>query len=188
MSYDKTQGVINDSQPYQQIGNNTVASTTLGIWSHDIFLHQVRIRLVIGSTAEKVLDGVFHYTEPFIFWRRPGRDWSLNQRWLWEGRLSTCVPNTSSGALVEYPRVSLSVKPSLLRDLWPEFLDGKILLMSCRVLIMEQFLGPTRWIPANSKRKSVIMNILCAGLDGRIKSHTCHQKQIAPTVLLPTGW
>ena len=38
MSYDKKQGVMNDSQPYQQISNNTVASTTLDILcSHDIF-------------------------------------------------------------------------------------------------------------------------------------------------------
>ena len=55
MSYDKKQGVMNDSQPYQQISNNTVASTTLDICSHDIFSHKKK------GAEEEVLDGVFHY-------------------------------------------------------------------------------------------------------------------------------
>ena len=49
------------SQPYQEVGYDTVASAALHIGCHDIFLDQIRSRDIIGGTAKEVLNGVFDY-------------------------------------------------------------------------------------------------------------------------------
>lgn len=55
---------------YQQICHHTIASTTLNIRIHHIFLHIVRCVFVKCGTSKKVLNGIV-YNRPIWFTRKP---------------------------------------------------------------------------------------------------------------------